>query len=418
MVPQVRNIIIQPMTHELTVRETKGMMWDCFLKSKYSDSMLADEELFFHIRWWDHIKRGCNITSEGGWDSILEEFRQCDMLAAEEDKMVVVINPAEPVGFEVIQAVSELCRSKFLNAKSFLLPDYDCDLLSDGTKQDCLTVVVYNEQPPRNRSCSIGTDYKYMLQDEKRTMKILQTEFDNEQKYKLLSEEITQERLDAIWTHHHLLVYTAASSNSSIEDLVVKMESDINDGWDKYDYSGALLFVSLDDRFSSLEEIADLKKRIPSILGSDIDLATDIIIRPAAIKSISCRLYVFGNPKYVDGEVFYDFGRYEVLLYKTEDWKRGHILVAHYYEEELTISRYDWGDYEANRQGTTDDHYFFDKENTEKFFAALKAKRPETFLKRLKDRFAGETRASIAESIIASFCKKRGIDYHHECYFY
>ena len=406
------------MTHELTIRETKEMMWDCILKSKYSDSMLEDEELFFHIRWWDHIKRGCNITSEGGWDSILEEFRHCDMPAAGEDKVVVVINPAEPVGFEVIQAVSELCRSKFLNAKSFLLPDYDCDLFSDGTKQDCLTVVVYNERPPRNRSCSIGTDYKYMLQDEKRTVKTLQTEFDNEQKYKLLSEEITRERLDAIWTHHHLLGYTAASSNSSIEDLVVKMESDINDSWGKYDYSGALLFVSLDDRFSSLEEIADLKKRIPSILGSDIDLATDIIIRPAAIKSISCRLYVFGNPKYVDGEVFYDFGKYEVLLYETEDRKRGHILVAHYYEDELTISRYDWGDYEAKRQGTTDDHYYFDKENTEKFFAALKAKRPETFLKRLKDRFAGGTRASNAAELISEFCNGRGIAYHHECFFY
>ena len=76
------------------------------------------------------------------------------------------------------------------------------------------------------------------------------------------------------------------------------------------------------------------------------------------------------------------------------------------------------GDYEANREGTTDDHYYFDKENTQKFFAALKAKRPETFLKRLKDRFAGGIRASNAESIIASFCKKRGIDYHHECFFY
>lgn len=406
------------MVHELTLKEIAVAMENCYLKSKYSDSMLEDEELFFHIRWWDHIKRGCNITSEGGWDSIIEEFRQCDMPAAEEDKVVVVINPAEPVGFGVIQAVSELCHSKFLNVKSFLLPDYDCDLFSDDDKQDCLTVVVYQERPPRNRSCSIGTDYKYMLQDEKRTVKTLQTEFDNEQKYKLLSEEITRERLDAIWTHHHLLGYTAASSNSSIEDLVVKMESDINDGWGKYDYSGALLFVSLDDRFSSLEEIADLKKRIPSILGSDIDLATDIIIRPAAIKSISCRLYLFGNPKYVDGEVFYDFGRYEVLLYKTEDWKRGHILVAHYYEEELTISRYDWGDYEANMHGTTDDHYFFDKENTEKFFAALKAKRPDTFLKRLRDRFPSERLGSMVTSKITGFCKERGIDYHHECFFY
>lgn len=406
------------MTHELTIRETKEMMWDCFLKSKYSDSMLEDEELFFHIRWWDHIKLGCNISSEGGWDSIIEEFRHCDMPAAGEDKVVVVINPAEPVGFEVIQAVSELCRSKFLNAKSFLLPDYDCGLFSDDDKQDCLTVVVYNERPPRNRSCSIGTDYKYMLQDEKRTVKTLQTEFDNEQKYKLLSEEITRERLDALWTDHHLLGYSAASSNSSIEDLVEEMESDINDGWGRYDYSGALLFVSLDDRFSSLEEIADLKKRIPSILGSDIDLATDIIIRPAAIKSISCRLYLFGNPKYVDGEVFYDFGKYEVLLYETEDRKRGHILVAHYYEDELTISRYDWGDYEANRQGTTDEHYYFDKENTEKFFAALKAKRPETFLKRLRDRFPSERLGSRVTSKITGFCKERGIDYHYECYFY
>ncbi len=406
------------MIHELTIRETKGMMGACFLKSKYSDSMLADEELFFHIRWWDHIKRGCNITSEGGWDSILEEFRQCDIPAAEEDKVVVVINPAEPVGFEVIQAVAELCRSKFMNVKSFLLPDYDCDLFSDGTKQDCLTVVVYKEQPPRNRTCSIIEDYKYMLQAEKRTWKTLQTEFEYEQKYELLSEEITRERLDALWTDHHLLGYSAASSNSSIDELVVKMDGDFNDGRGKYDYSGALLFVSLDPRFSSIEEIAALKKRIPSILGCDIDLATDIIITPAAIKSISCRLYVFGNPKWVDGEVFYDFGKYQVLLYESEDRKRGHMLVAHYYDAQLTVSRYDWGDYEANREGTTDDHYYFDKENTQKFFAALKAKRPETFLKRLKDRFAGGTRAGNAAELISEYCKGRGIAYQHECFFY
>ena len=131
------------MVHELTLQEIASIMDNCYLKSKYSEFVIGDEELFRQLASGNSARRGYNITSTSGWDALLEDFRQCEIPVADGEKAVVVINPAEPVTTDMLQRISEMCESKFANVQVFFLPDYKCDRLEKTTAVDCLTIVVY-----------------------------------------------------------------------------------------------------------------------------------------------------------------------------------------------------------------------------------------------------------------------------------
>lgn len=156
-------------------------------------------------------------------------------------------------------------------------------------------------------------------------------------------------------------------------------------------------------------EVNNLKSRLKDMTG-DVEVLFNVRIRESFIKSMTCRVVLVGGPKYVKGEVFEDFGQFGILLYESEDKDCGHEIIASLVQGEFTLSRYDWGDFERNRRGETDDHHYFDMENTEKLFSALKVKKPEALLRVIRRRFASR-RASCADQDFLAFCRKEGIEY-------
>ena len=165
-------------------------------------------------------------------------------------------------------------------------------------------------------------------------------------------------------------------------------------------------------------EVNNLKKRIAKMAGVD-DMAVNVRVKESFIKSITCRLVLLGSPKLLNkDEVFEDFGQYEILLYESEDQdqEHGYIIIASVCQDKLTVSRYDWGDFERNRRGQTDDHHYFDEENTAKLFAALRVKKPSALLRTIRRRFASRL-PSCADTRLLAFCRKEGIKYQSEYYY-
>lgn len=216
---------------------------------------------------------------------------------------------------------------------------------------------------------------------------------------------------------HHLLWSEITNSTKSSEEVYNKLRQEMAREVGKYDVSGLLLFFEVDRRFTTMEEIESLKNRFSSILGKDADIIINVRLTDSYIKYITCRVVLVGNPPFIKGEVYEDYGRHEILLYEGEDKKRDHVIVASYdTDNEFCLSRYDWGMYDYNSHGQADDHHYFDAENTAKLFAALRVKKPATLLRTIRKRFASRF-PSRADSELLNFCRAKGIefdsDYHY-----
>lgn len=218
-----------------------------------------------------------------------------------------------------------------------------------------------------------------------------------------------------ILNRSHFLWTDVAGTVRSADEIVKRFRPEIERTKHEFEVSGLLLFFEVDREFTTMGEVNSLKKRIAKLAGVD-DMAVNVRVKDSFIKSMSCRAVLVGNPKYVRGQVYEDFGQFEILLYQSEDKEQGHIIAASLYQGQFTLSRYDWGDFERNSRGQTDDHHYFDEENTTKLFTALRVKSPYALLRTIRRRFATRL-PSCADFEFLSFCRKEGIQYESDYYY-
>ena len=214
----------------------------------------------------------------------------------------------------------------------------------------------------------------------------------------------------------HLLWTDVAGTTRSVSEIVKRFRPEMDRTRREYDVSGLLLFVEVDKDFTTMGEVDSLKRRLADQAGKGVEVALGVRLRDSFIKSVTCRATLVGGPRYVKGEVFEDFGRFEILLHESEDRHRGHVIVASYAEGEFALSRYDWGNFERNRRGETDDHHYFDSENTSKLVTVLRVSKPEALLRMIRRRFASR-RPADADSCLLAFCRKEGIEYQSDYHY-
>ena len=404
------------MITRITTKEAKAAIEDCMTHAAITGNLDGDFERYRAIRVYGIFEYTYRFTSAEGLVSVIEEIRKEEFSLSEEEKAVLIVSPACPVTLDLMQRVKESLEQMFprmLISWQTMNMGAEEEEKEDG--EDSITVIIYREGEPRPRFSEIRNRYSYLQSVEKREAKSLQGEFDRNAGKETLAV-ITEQEFSDMVSGHHLLWHGAAASTTSASVIVDQLKNEILARKKEYDVSGMFLFIDVDKNYTTMSEVLALRDGLASLAGEDADVSINIIVEDSHIKSMACRVYLVGNPKYVKGDVYMDFGRYEILLYQSDDTERGHMIVASYEDEELTIARYDWGDFERNRHGQTDDHHYFDKENTLKLGEALHAKRPETLLRRLKDRFAYHS-ASSADYYITQFCKNAGISYHSEYYY-
>lgn len=279
-----------------------------------------------------------------------------------------------------------------------------------------LTVIYHAPRPRRSFFSLINHQSKFLREVEHRIAKGLDTELRRNEENGVLYP-MTKADVDDIMYNHHFLWTGIASSNTSAEEVIAKLRSEMERIRFEYAVSGLLLFIEMDKAHTREGETQDLVQNLIGIAGGkDVDTTINIRTRESHIKSITCRAALIGNPKYVKGEVYYDFGQYEIMLHESDDEDCGHLIVASIEDEEFTLSRYDWGKYEYNRFGRTDDHHYFNRDNTRKLYEALHRKNPDALLKTIRKRFASPI-SGTSDTTFLEFCRRKGIqfdsDYHY-----
>ena len=404
------------MITRITTKQAKAAIEDCMTYAGMMDSLYDEFERYHAIRVYGIFEYTYRITSSDGLDAVIEEIRENEFSLSEDEKAVLIVSPAHPITIDLMHRIKDSLEAMFPRILiSWQIMNMSTEEEKAEVGEDSITLIIYREGEPRPRFSEIRSRYQNMLSAEKRETRSLKTEFNREGDFETLAA-ITEQEFSDMMEGHHLLWHGAGASNTSASVIVDHLKRDILDEKRKYDISGMLLFIDVDKDFTTMSEVLALRDGLASLIDQDADVSLNIIVEKSYVKSMACRVYLIGNPKYVKGDVYMDFGRYEILLYQSDDSERGHMIVASYKDEELTIARYDWGAYDYNRHGQTDDHHYFDKENTKKLCEALHAKRPATLLRKLKDRFARRM-ASSADYHIKDYCEKNGSECHSEYYY-
>lgn len=404
------------MLSRITTKQAKAAIEDCMTYSAMFGSLYEETQRYHNIRIYGKFEHCYNISSVNGLDAAIEEIRQNKFTLTEDEKSLVIITPAHPVTMAQMDSAKEFLEQFFPGALiSWITANFKTEENRQNSGDDLITLIIYREGEPRPRFSEIRNQYRRLQDAEKRESFYLQKEFDRNGDFQPIAC-ITEKEYADMMDRHHILWHGAAASNTSASVIVDQLKREIEAEAREYDVSGMFLFVDVDKDYTTFSEVLALRDGLASLLGQDADVAMNLIVEDSYVKSIACRVFLIGNPRYVKGDVYMDFGRYEILLYESDDTERGHMIVASYEDEALTLARYDWGDYERNRHGQTDDHHYFDKQNTAKLCQVLHAKRPETLLRRLKDRFAYHM-ASSADHYITQFCKDEGIAFHSEYYY-
>lgn len=217
-------------------------------------------------------------------------------------------------------------------------------------------------------------------------------------------------------SRHHLLWTDVANTTRSSSEIVKRFSAGMARTKREFDVSGIFLFFEIDRDYTTLGEVNNLKNRLVKMAG-DVEVAFNVRIKDSYIKTMTCRAVLIGGIKHLKGDdVYEDFGQFEILLYESEDKERGHEIIASISQGELTISRYDWGDFDRNHRGETDDHHYFDEENTDKLFTLLRVKTPNALLRTIRRRFASRL-PSGSDSRFLAFCRKEGVEYRSDYHY-
>ena len=375
------------------------------LGSSLSGGKLAD------IRAYGKILRGIQWTVESGMAGLQEEFEASPVEnLSDGEKTACILQMGEGITWMDTELLEESVLERYPGTVMEVVPKWDPSF--EGSR---LTLIVYLEGERRPRYSQIRSRYHYLELAEKREKKSLLKEMERLGKADLIAVTGRAE-LSGMMEKRHVLWHGAASSNTSASVIVDRLKKEIGEQTDRYDVKGMLIFLDVDGSFTTLSEVAAVRDGLAELLDAGAEVAMNIVAEKSHVKSISCRVYLFGNPRYILGDVNLDFGRYEILLYQSEDREVGHLIVASYCDGELTVSRYDWGQYDRNSRGQTDEHHYYDKENTARLCEALKARRPETLLRRLKSRFAVGARAAFADDSIRRFCSSVGVEFESRYY--
>ena len=278
-----------------------------------------------------------------------------------------------------------------------------------------ITFIYHAPEKRRHHLDNVVSQYDMLKQTDKKLARVLDKELARNEKEDALIR-LKTEQLISFVSGHHLLWSEIANSINSIEEVFEKLSSGMKQEATKYDISGLILFIDVDKQFTTMGEVDRLKAMLTQLAGDDVDVVVNVRLTDSFIKFITCRAVLVGNPQYIKGEVYEDFGDYEILLYEDDSEERGHLIVASYSaDKEFCLSRYDWGQYDYSSSGQTDDHHYFDAVNTEKLFAAFNTKRPDVLLRMIRRRFASDY-PSMADSEFLDFCRQEGIefksDYH------
>ena len=268
--------------------------------------------------------------------------------------------------------------------------------------------VIYHDAKRRRAFCSRIKCQSAILSDlDFRIGEKLEAEMERNKQVETVIA-LNPDDLQIMLSRSHLLWTDVASSTRAASEIVKKFRHGMVCTKRTFDIDGLILFIEVDRDFTTLGEVTFLKNRLQKIAGG-VQVALNVRVRDSYIKVINCRGIVAGTAKYVDGEVYSDFGMHEILLYQSPNKDCGHLTLALFSEGKLTISRYNWGD-DRFRDGHSSDHYYLDEENTAKVFSALHVKQPEALLRTIRRRFASRV-PSFAENHFLRFCEKQGIQY-------
>lgn len=360
-----------------------------------------------NIRTYGKIVDCYQWQSRDSIEALLNEFEsEKAIVTGANEKTIALLQIGGLSTVNELNRARSCIKSKYPALMEMYHPFFDEDV-----DEYRLTVIVYQDGEKRKRHSGIQSGYNQMIRKEKRVKKELINEFGRIEELKPAITIEPREVGDMI-QRHHLLWRGAASSYSSAGEVVDKLKQEVLRQKDDYDVSGMILFMDVDRDFTTMSEIESVRDGLYAIIGrKDARFGMILTTERSHIKFLACRLFLIGNPKCILGELFLDFGKFEILLYTSDNEKRGHMIIASYEDDELTISRYDWGDYERNRRGETDDHLYFDKENTAKLCDELKVKRPESLLRALKKRFASGSLAACADNRIKNYCDNADIQY-------
>lgn len=394
------------MMNTIDIRKAKDLLEACSVSgSCASNGLLAD------IRAYGKIIRAIQWTGESGMAGLQKEFEASPVEGlADGEKTACILQMGEGITWMDTEKLEESILARYPGTVMRILPEWD-----HPYKVSRLTLIVYREGEKRPRYSQIRLRYHYLEMAEKRERKNLLKEIERMEKADAVAVTGRSELSD-IMEKRHILWHGSASSNTSAGAVVDKLKKEIEERMDEYDVKGMLIFLDVDSSFSTLSEITAVRDGLADLLDEKAGVAMNVVAVQSHMKCISCRVYLFGNPRYLLGEVSLDFGRYEILLYQSEDRETGYLITASYQDGELTVSRYDWGRYDRNSSGQTDEHLYFDKDNTAKLCEVLKVKRPETLLRKLKSRFAAGGRSSTADESIRHFCSSKGVEYESRFY--
>lgn len=389
---------------ELNRKETE----DLFLTADaFSSESTLEMGLSLYPQFY-RIYGAHQLTFEGAGDNLLKQLRGCPLPETPEGaKVAVLFEITGGVALRQIDAIRAWADEIFGADRiaRFVTVCYYC-----GEFPARITLLFHAEKPRRRYFSSIHREYHFLKETEHRIAHKLDEELRrNEEMGTVIA--IEEPVVADLMFNHHLLWTGIANSNTLAGEVVDKLRPEIEQIMEEYDVSGMMLFLEVDKAFTREGEIGELVQNLRTIAGGqETDMGLNVRTRDSHIKYITCRVALIGNPKYISGEVHEDFGQLEILLYVSDDAEKGHEILASYGDGKLTVSRYDWGAYEYNRMGQTDDHHFFDKENTDKLFSALHVKKPKALLRTIRRRFASRF-PSMADHELLRFCRKKGIDY-------
>lgn len=399
------------MFQELNRKETEDLLSTA---NAFSSECTLEMGLSLYPQFY-RIFGAYQFTFQGAGENLLEQLQGCCPLPeAPNDSLVsVVLEMTCGIAPRQIDALGRWAETIYGAGRiaRFVKACYYSRAFSAR-----LTILFHAEKPRRHHFSSIHQKYSFLQETEHRIAKKLDEELRrNEEMGTVVA--IEESMVEDLMFNHHLLWTGIANSNTSADEVIDKLRPEIKQIMEEYDVSGMMLFVEVDKAFTREGEIGNLVQGLRNVAGGpDTDMGINIRTRDSHIKYITCRAALIGNPKYISGEVYEDFGQLEILLFLSDDKEKGHEILASYRNGELTLSRYDWGAYEYNRMGQTDDHHCFDRENTAKLFPALHVKAPRALLRIIRRRFASRF-PSMADSEFLGFCRKTGIkfdsDYHY-----
>ncbi|MBO4568651.1 MAG: hypothetical protein J5674_01500 [Candidatus Methanomethylophilaceae archaeon] len=382
-----------------------------------ADAFSSESALEMSLSLYPHYYRiygAYQLAFPEGAGDLVRRLGEYPLPSPPEDAMVtVILEMASSLTFEQIHAVNGWAVDAFGEGR---LARFVPVCYYAGDVPARLTLVYHAEKPRRRYFSSIHREYSFLKETERRIARKLDGELRrNEEVGAVLA--IEEPVVADLLLDHHFLWTGIANSNTSAGEVAGKLRPEIECVMAEYDVSGMMLFVEVDRAFTREGEIEEMVRELRGIAGGqETDMGLNLRTRDSGIKYITCRAALVGNPKYVSGEVYEDFGRLEILLFVSDDARKGHEILASYEDGRLTLSRYDWGAYEYNRSGRTDDHHFFDRENTARVFSALHVKKPRALLRTIRRRFASG-HAAMADVHFLGFCRDRGIqfdsDYHY-----